>query len=106
MSANDTVKRRRQTSPDRTESAEVFVPKKVTKKLERKLIPMVPKFDVEELMESNTFHRFNKTVELIFDNMEEVNMEELGGDNPEEGADLPPEILIPKYQLQVIINTI
>ena len=102
MSANDAVKRRRQNSPERAESPEVFIPKKVTKKVERKLIPMIPKIDVEELMESNTFHRFNKTVELIFDNMEEVNMEELGGDHPEEGADLPPEILIPKYQLQVI----
>jgi cohesin loading factor subunit SCC2 len=103
VSAND-VKRKRPNSPERSESPEVFVPKKVTKKVERKLIPMIPKIDVEELMESNTFHRFNKTVELIFDNMEEVNMEELNNDNPEEGADLPPEILIPKYQLQDLAN--
>ncbi len=102
VSAND-GKRRRHESPERSKSPEVFVPKKVTKKVERKLIPMIPKIDVEELMESNTFHRFNKTVELIFDNMEEVNMEELNNENPEEGAELPPEILIPKYQLQVLI---
>jgi cohesin loading factor subunit SCC2 len=92
----ESVKRRRQQSPEPAEAEpEVFVPKIVTKKVERKLIPMIPKIDIEELMESNTFHKFNKTVELIFDNMEEVNME-----TSEENGELPPEILIPKYQLQ------
>jgi cohesin loading factor subunit SCC2 len=81
VSAED-IKRRRPNSPEPEDNdLPAFVPKKVTKKVERKLIPMIPKIDIEELMESNTFHRFNKAVELIFDNMEEVNMEELNNDN-------------------------
>ena len=104
VSADD-FKRKRTNSPEPSDSdMPVFIPKKVTKKVERMLIPMIPKIDVEELMESNTFHRFNKAVELIFDNMEEVNMEELNNDGQDENAELPPEILIPKYQLQDLAN--
>ena len=100
-------KRRRQKSPTPTEEKEEekpFVPKKVTRKVERKFVPMISKIDAEELMDSNMYQRFNKTVDLIFENMEDVNMQEFedaernakDGDSPE----LPPEILIPKYQLQ------
>ena len=53
----DNIKRRRANSPDPEEVDPTFIPKKVTKKVERKLIPMIPKIDIEELMESNTFHR-------------------------------------------------
>ena len=51
-----------------------------------------------------SIHRFNKAVELIFDNMEEVNMEELNNDSQEENNEMPPEILIQKYQLQELQN--
>merc|ERR1712183_491634 len=48
--------------------------------------------------------RFNKTVDLIFENMEDVNMqefEEAERNAKDDGSsELPPEILIPKYQLQ------
>ena len=43
-------------------------------------------------------------MELIFDNMEEVNMEELNNDSQEENNEMPPEILIQKYQLQELQN--
>ena len=50
------------------------------------------------------FLRFNKTVDLIFENMEDVNMQEFEDAERNakagESAELPPEILIPKYQLQ------
>nr|XP_040566817.1 nipped-B-like protein [Lepeophtheirus salmonis] len=49
-------------------------------------------------MESNLYQRFNKTVELIFDNMEEINLQDL--DASQDDLELPPEILIQKYQLQ------
>ena len=98
-------KRRRQKSPTPDkEELKPFVPKKITRKVERKLIPMLAKIDQEELMDTNTFVRFNKTVDLIFENMEDVNMQEFeeaernAKDN--ESSELPPEILIPKYQLQ------
>ena len=98
-------KRRRQKSPSpEKEELKPFVPKKVTRRIEKKLAPMLVKIDAEELMDSNMFVRFNKTVDLIFENMEDVNMKEFedaernAKDN--EGSELPPEILIPKYQLQ------
>ena len=43
-------------------------------------------------------------MELIFDNMEEVNMDELNNDSQEENNEMPPEILIQKYQLQELQN--
>ncbi len=49
-----------------------FVPKKVSRKIERKLVPRIQKIDPEMLMESNNFKRFNKTMETVFDNAEEV----------------------------------
>ena len=99
-------RRRKESPPPPEEELKPFVPKKVTKKLERKLIPMIMKIDADELSESGTFSRFNKTVELIFDNMEEVNMQDLEAASIEKDGDieLPPEILIAKYQLQDLAN--
>ena len=98
-------KRRRQKSPTpEKEEIKPFVPKKVTRKVERKLAPMLQKIDAEELMDTNMFVRFNKTVDLIFENMEDVNMQEFEeaerNAKEDDSSELPPEILIPKYQLQ------
>ena len=76
---------------------ENFVPKKVTKKVEKKFLPEARKLDAEELLESNNFKRFNKTMEFVFDTAEEVNMTELNDDS-EEVKEIPAELLIPKYQ--------
>ena len=98
-------KRRRQKSPSpEKEEPKPFVPKKVTRKVNRKFAPMLAKIDAEELMDSNMYVRFNKTVDLIFENMEDVNMQEFEeaerNAKDDESSELPPEILIPKYQLQ------
>ena len=98
-------KRRRQKSPTpEKEEIKPFVPKKVTRKIERKLAPMLQKIDAEELMDTNMFVRFNKTVDLIFENMEDVNMQEFEeaerNAKEDNASELPSEILIPKYQLQ------
>ena len=50
-----------------------FVPRKVSRKIERKVVARLQKVDPETLMESNNFQRFNKTMETVFDNAEEVN---------------------------------
>ena len=81
------------------------MPKKATRKVERKLIPMIQMMQMEDLMaESNTFSKFNKTVELIFDNLEDIDMSELeagaGEHDASKDVQLPPEILINKFQLQ------
>ena len=83
-----------------------FVPKKVTRKVERKLIPMIMKIDHSELAESGTFSRFNKSVEIIFDNMEDVNLKELEEASiaNDGNIELPQEILINKYALQELSN--
>ncbi len=99
--------KRRRTEIKKTEQDEEeeppkpFVPKKVTRKVERKLIPMLMKIDADELMDSGMFTRFNRTVEVIFDNMEDINLKELEAQTAEnEDFDLPPEVLIGKFQLQ------
>lgn len=85
-------KRRKKEPTPPPQSPEPFVPKKVTRKVERKLVAMIPKIDAEELMEESVFKRFNKVVEVIFENMEDINMKEL--EQMEEGAEIPPEILV------------
>ena len=70
--------------------------------MERKLIPMIMKINPEDLNDSGISSRFNKTVELIFENMEEINLQELEANSiaNDGNIELPPEILIPKYQLK------
>ena len=96
-------RRRKEDTPEPEEDVlKPFVPKKVTRKVERKLIPMIMKINPEDLNDTGTFSRFNKTVDLIFDNMEDVNLQELeAASNAKDGdIELPPEILIAKYQLK------
>lgn len=64
------------------------------RKIEKKLVPVLAKLSVEELMETNTYQRFNSTIETIFENTEEIANADF-----EDDGDVPPEILIPKYQL-------
>ena len=65
------------------------------RKIEKKLVPVLAKLSVDELMETNTYQRFNTTIETIFENTEDAgNFAEIDDD-----GDVPAEILIPKYQL-------
>ena len=96
------LKRRRLKEPDdsppSTTSLNDFVPKKVTRKLEKKYLPQTTKMDADEIMESSNFLKFNKTMELIFETAEEVNMVELNEEDDEAGKEIPTELLVPKYQ--------
>ncbi|KAF7993051.1 hypothetical protein HCN44_005832 [Aphidius gifuensis] len=66
------------------------------RKIEKKLIPVLAKLSVDELMETNTYQRFNATIDTIFENTEDdTTIIEL-----DEDGDVPQEMLIPKYQLQ------
>ena len=38
------------------------------------LIPVLQKLSPDELMESNTYQRFSRTVDQIFDNTEDVDL--------------------------------
>ncbi|XP_050529053.1 nipped-B-like protein isoform X2 [Daktulosphaira vitifoliae] len=69
------------------------------RKIERKLVPVVEKLSVEELMETNTYQKFNKCMEKVFESTEETdNTLDMGED------DVPPEALIPKYVLQELCS--
>ena len=62
----------------------VSVPKKVAytnKRLERKLVPQTEKLSPEELMETGVYQRFNRAIEKIFDNTEDLDVNaEIGKD--------------------------
>ncbi len=72
-------------------------PKKKLKRLERKIIHDEGKLNAEELMETNTFQRFTRLVEHIFDATEDADLNapaDLDND-----TDIPQEAMIPKQQL-------
>ncbi|XP_075218552.1 nipped-B cohesin loading factor [Lycorma delicatula] len=73
-----------------------IVPKTKLRKLERKLVPVLEKLSVEELMETNTYQRFSRSIEKIFDNTEDLDLAVCDDED-----DTPPEhAMIPKYQLE------
>ncbi|XP_068082252.1 nipped-B-like protein isoform X2 [Anabrus simplex] len=111
-SLSERIKKRKRNTPnhkqeDADDSASnansedtTFVPKTKLRKVERKLVPVLEKLSNEELMETNTYQRFNRSIEIIFENTEDLD---LTADMDME-ADTPPEALIPKYQLQDICS--
>ncbi|XP_042884604.1 nipped-B-like protein isoform X2 [Penaeus japonicus] len=70
-------------------------PSYTNKRLERKLVPQTEKLTAEELMETGVYQRFNRAVEKIFDNTEDLDLSA----EIEEDGDVPQEYLIPKYEL-------
>jgi len=80
-----------------TEDA-VVVPKKKLKRLERKIVSNdEEKFSIEELMETNTYQRFTRLVENIFDATEDADLN--GTADLDNDTDIPQEAMIPKQQL-------
>lgn len=57
-------------------AAPVTLPKKsyTNKRIERKLMAHTEKLTPEELMESGVYQRFNRAVEKIFDNTEDLDV--------------------------------
>ena len=50
------------------------MPKTKLRKVERKLAPAAEKLSVEELMETNTYQRFSRSIEMVFDNTEDLDL--------------------------------
>ena len=49
------------------------------RKVERKLVPVLEKLSIEELMETNTYQRFNRSIEMVLENTEDLDLNaELG----------------------------
>ncbi|XP_071520359.1 uncharacterized protein [Panulirus ornatus] len=58
-------------------STSATLPKKpsyTNKRIERKLVPQTEKLSAEELMETGVYQRFNRAVEKIFDNTEDLDL--------------------------------
>ncbi|KAK7086913.1 hypothetical protein SK128_008836 [Halocaridina rubra] len=70
-------------------------PSYTQKRLERKLVPQTEKLTPEEMMETGVYQRFNRAIEKIFDNTEDLDVTA----EIEEDDDVPQEYLIPKYEL-------
>jgi cohesin loading factor subunit SCC2 len=42
--------------------------------VERKLVPVLEKLSIEELMETNTYQRFNRSIEVVLENTEDLDV--------------------------------
>ncbi|XP_046612263.1 nipped-B-like protein [Neodiprion virginianus] len=94
-----TQRRRRRIVDDDDDYREDEEPNSPTKpkirKVERKLVPVLHKLSVEELMDTNTYQRFNRTIDAIFENTEDA----AATADLDDDGDVAPEMLISKYQL-------
>ncbi|EZA57826.1 Nipped-B-like protein [Ooceraea biroi] len=94
-SEDKTRRRKRITDDDEEDDKRDTPTKPKIRKIEKKLVPVLAKLSVEELMETNTYQRFNSTIETIFENTEDAT----ANADLEDDGDVSPEMLIPKYQL-------
>ncbi|XP_012219437.1 nipped-B-like protein A [Linepithema humile] len=97
--SDDKTRRRKRITDEDEEDDKRDAPYTPTKpkirKIEKKLVPVLAKLSVEELMETNTYQRFNSTIETIFENTEDIT----ANADMEDDGDVAAEMLIPKYQL-------
>lgn len=61
-----------------TAKPDPVVVKPKLRRLEKKFVPVLEKLSIEELMETNTYDRFNKTVENVLKTADELDTTELG----------------------------
>lgn len=62
----------------REEKPEPVVVKPKLRRVEKKFVPVLEKLSQEELMETNTYHRFNKSIELVLKSAEDIDISEIG----------------------------
>lgn len=94
-SKEETPRKRKPTSDP---VAEEPAPKKKIKRIERKIVSRDEgKLSAEELMETNTYQRFTRLVESIFDATEDADLNTPA--DLDDDADAPQEAMIPKQQL-------
>lgn len=48
------------------------------RRVERKFVPVLEKLSIDELMETNTYHRFNRSIESVLENVNENLIADLG----------------------------
>lgn len=62
----------------REEKPEPVVVKPKLRRVEKKFVPVLEKLSQEELMETNTYHRFNKSIEHVLKSAEDIDISEIG----------------------------
>lgn len=56
----------------------IVVAKPKLRRVEKKFVPVLEKLSTEELMETNTYHRFNKSIEVVLRTAEDIDVNEIG----------------------------
>ncbi|ENN74150.1 hypothetical protein YQE_09123, partial [Dendroctonus ponderosae] len=74
-------KRRRVASKDDAEPEAFVLSKPKLRRVEKKFVPVLQKLPSEELMESNTYVRFNKSLEHVLRSGEDIDFAEIGADD-------------------------
>ncbi|OWR45028.1 putative delangin [Danaus plexippus plexippus] len=95
----EAVKRKHEEA-SRREEAEAAIVRPKLRKVERRLVPVLEMLSVDELMETNTYQRFNKLIESVFETIDDdvIITDEM------EGTDIPQDMLLPRYQLQELCS--
>ncbi|KAJ0180531.1 hypothetical protein K1T71_003935 [Dendrolimus kikuchii] len=95
----EAVKRKHEEASKKGESEAAIVRPKL-RKVERRLVPVLEMLSVDELMETNTYQRFNKLIESVFETIDDdvIITDEM------EGTDIPEDLLLPRYQLQELCS--
>ncbi|KAF7267144.1 hypothetical protein GWI33_019635 [Rhynchophorus ferrugineus] len=75
------VGKRRKVVKEETEPEPFVLTKPKLRRVERKFVPVLQKLSTEELMESNTYVRFNKSVEYVLRSGEEIDFSEIAPDD-------------------------
>ncbi|CAG9855417.1 unnamed protein product [Phyllotreta striolata] len=60
------------------EVPELVVTKPKLRRVEKKFVPVLEKLSQEELMETNTYHKFNKSIEHILRSVEDIDITKIG----------------------------
>ncbi|XP_044741697.1 nipped-B-like protein A [Chrysoperla carnea] len=81
-----------------TPTFEVSKPK--LRKVERRFVPVLEKLSIEELMETNTYVRFSRSIDNVLKNVDETYFERRNDDD----VMLSEEPLISRYQLQEVCS--
>ncbi|XP_041977480.1 nipped-B protein [Aricia agestis] len=95
----EAVKRKHEEASKREDTEAAIVRPKL-RKVERRLVPVIEMLSVDELMETNTYQRFNKLIEAVFETIDD----DILVTDEMEGADIPQDLLLPRYQLQELCS--
>ncbi|XP_068630090.1 nipped-B protein [Battus philenor] len=91
----EAVKRKHEEA-SKKEEAEAAIVRPKLRKVEKRLVPVLEMLSVDELMETNTYQRFSKLIDAVFETIDDdvIITDEM------EGTDIPEDLLLPRYQLQ------